>query len=474
MFSSLRSRLFITYLATAGLVLALIGVTLLAFFARSPASRTRTYENLEATAELVLEREQSWDTLRPATLNAYLSRLESVTNVRAAIIERQEGRVVANSRPGFPLPPQATLQDVIQMSDVERGEYQTDDARANWLFVAAPLSDDYSLFLTSPGPTLRNSLVIWGTDFLWPLLRAAGVALVLSVVFAWWMSSTVSSPLKSMVDATRAIASGETAELDALQGPIETRVLAEAFNRMSADLRAGQQAQRDFIANVSHDLRTPLTSIQGFAQALRDGTVADTEGQQQAVRVILEEAERLNRLVEDLLDLARMDAGQMVLQRGPVDLSGLLQSVVERASLRADEAGVMLALDGFGPVTIIGDGDRLAQVFTNLVDNAIKHTPLGGQVRISSKVERGWITVHVDDQGAGIPAAELSRIFERFYQVDKARSGRRGVGLGLAIVREIVQAHGGRVVAQSEMGTGSRFSVQLPVVMPSDATLAKA
>lgn len=473
MFSSLRSRLFITYLATAGLVLALIGLTLLAYFVRSPASRSRIYDNLESTVELVLEREQLWETVRPAGLDRYLDQLGRLTNVRAIVIDREEGQVVADSRAGFPILPAAVVQEAIQMSGGERGEFRTDEGQANWLYVAVPLNDSYTLFLSSPGPTLRNSLVIWGTDFLWPLVRAAGVALVLSTVFAWWMSSTVSSPLRNVVDATQTISRGEAAQIDTSDGPAEVRTLAAAFNRMSADLHAGQQAQRDFVANVSHDLKTPLTSIQGFAQALLDGTVVDEDGRQQAARVIIDETERLNRLVEDLLDLARMDAGQMLMERKPVDLSGLLEAVVERASLRAEETGVVLALDLFGPVTIIGDGDRLAQVFTNLVDNAIKHTPQGGKVRIWSSTKAGWVNVHVDDEGGGIPAPDLSRIFERFYQVDKARSGQRGVGLGLAIVREIVEAHGGRVVAQSETGKGSRFSVQLPVGMPADVTLAR-
>jgi two-component system sensor histidine kinase ResE len=253
----------------------------------------------------------------------------------------------------------------------------------------------------------------------------------------------------------------------------EVQELAIAFNEMVTQVQTSQQIQKEFLANVSHELKTPLTSIQGFAQAMLDGTVEDSESRDHAAKVIYEETDRLGRLVEDLLDLARLDAGQIEFDRHPVDLSILLQSIIDRMSLSAAEKSVQLErhLDGLAPM--IGDGDRLAQVFTNLLDNAIKHTPEGGTVRLHGETEAGWISIHVDDSGRGIPNEDLSHIFERFYQVDKARRGGkgRGVGLGLAISRQIVEAHGGRLVAQSAIGKGSRFTVQMPIVQPFDETL---
>jgi signal transduction histidine kinase len=237
-------------------------------------------------------------------------------------------------------------------------------------------------------------------------------------------------------------------------------------------MQAAQQAQRDFVANVSHELKTPLTSIQGFAQAIMDGTVEDQAGREHAASVIYEEADRLRRLAEDLLELARFDSGQLVLARERVNLRILLESLAERLSVRAAEAEIGLRVESAIASTIIGDGDRLAQVFTNLVDNAIKHSQPGGRVRLWCEQSPGWVSIHVDDHGEGIPPDELSRIFERFYQLDKARaSAGQGAGLGLAIAREIVSSHGGRLTAQSELGQGSRFTVQLPVARPDDSTL---
>jgi signal transduction histidine kinase len=243
---------------------------------------------------------------------------------------------------------------------------------------------------------------------------------------------------------------------------------------MITRVQAGRKAQRDFVANVSHELKTPLTSIQGFAQAILDGTAQDEEAQQHAAQVVYDEAQRLHRLVEDLLELARMDAGQIDFHQDRVEINALLSAVVERLSVKAAEAGVDV-INKVGQLPIlIGDGDRLAQVFMNLIDNAIKHTPEGGQVSLWGEYAEGWISIHVEDTGPGIPEEELSRIFERFYQLDKARPGGmdRGVGLGLAITREIVRSHQGRLVAQSEPGRGSRFTVQLPVVRADDTTLA--
>ncbi len=240
-------------------------------------------------------------------------------------------------------------------------------------------------------------------------------------------------------------------------------------------VRSTQQGQRDFVANVSHEMKTPLTSIQGFAQAILDGTASDSQAQQHAASVIHEESGRLTRLVDDLLDLARLDAGQVTFAHAEVDLNALVARVIDRLSLRAGEKSIQLENGVRGLPAITGDGDRLAQVLTNLIDNAIKHTPVGGRVTIRGEGRGDQVRVHVEDSGPGIPPDELPRIFERFYQVDKARRGGegRGSGLGLAISREIVQAHGGRLEAASAPGRGSRFTVTLPAGLPSDSTLSR-
>ncbi len=182
----------------------------------------------------------------------------------------------------------------------------------------------------------------------------------------------------------------------------------------------------------------------------------------------------MHRLVLDLLALARLEAGTADLERAPVDLPVLLNNIADRFKLQSEQCQVKLELGLAPATTVIGDGDRLAQVFTNLVDNALKYTPPGGQVWISTSVVDGNAVVRVQDTGIGVAAEDQKRIFERFYQVDKSRPGgsRRGVGLGLAIASQIVHAHGGKIWVESALGHGSTFSVSLPILQPEDKPAA--
>ena len=236
-------------------------------------------------------------------------------------------------------------------------------------------------------------------------------------------------------------------------------------------VKASQQTQRDFVANVSHELKTPLTSIQGFSQAILDKATEPAR----AAQIINDEAGRMRRLVDGLLDLARLDAGQAALQRAPTDLGPILQSVAEKLSLRAQERQVTLKVEIATLPIIVADGDRLAQVFTNLLDNALKHTPEDGNVTLIARSDSpsGTVSVVVTDTGQGIPADDLSRIFERFYRVDKSRAAGHGYGIGLAITKEIVQAHSGAIKAESVVGLGTKFTVRLPVSLSGDATVSK-
>jgi signal transduction histidine kinase len=245
---------------------------------------------------------------------------------------------------------------------------------------------------------------------------------------------------------------------------------------MSRQVARSHRAMRDLLQNVSHDLRTPLTSISGFAGALVDGTLSGPEGAREAGRVIGEEAERMRRLVEDLLYLGRIESGELSLEREPVDLADLSRAVLARFSFRAQETGINLAVHAPQAVHITGDPHRLGQMLDNLVENAFKHTPANGSIEVTATRESGRLngasrsarlapmavlTVH--NSGSYIPPEEAERVFERFYQTDKARSSNgSGRGLGLAIAREIVQAHGGRIDLESTPHSGTTFIVRLP------------
>jgi len=259
--------------------------------------------------------------------------------------------------------------------------------------------------------------------------------------------------------------------------------LTRAFNEMNNRVQTSRKSQRDFVANVSHELKTPLTSVQGFAQAILDGTADTPESHQQAARVIYNEAGSMHRMVLDLLDLARLDSGMFELQSGPVDLPALLNNIAEKFSPQTHASGISIHVESTELPTVMGDGDRLSQVFSNLVDNAFKHTPSGGTITLRARLsgsegslgKGSGVQVDVADTGAGISPEALPHIFERFYQADPSRPGgeKHGTGLGLAIVKEIVGAHGGKISVLSTPNSGSLFTITLPLVPPDDSAVSR-
>jgi signal transduction histidine kinase len=455
------------------LVLTLIGASLLLFLINNPLLTQLSYARLEITSSRLTQlNNRALIEASAAPLQNVVERLDQRFRVRILVITL-EGELLADSRADIGVQSHENLAFAADRDEPYRGEFQ-DGSGSTWLWQGVPVDRNRAVIIAAQKVGLW-ALREFSSDLLTPLLQAAALGFTVSVVLAWIISRWVAAPLGRMADAAISVAEGEYGQTKIPEGPQEVQRLATAFNRMVRQVQDSQQVQREFLANVSHELKTPLTSIQGFAQAMIDGAVDEGEEHDHAVRVIFEESDRLRRLVEDLLDLARLDGGQIEFDRHPVDLTILLQSIVDRLSLKASENRVELQSQLGGLAPMIGDGDRLAQVFTNLLDNAIKHTPEGGTVKLHGEVEAGWVSVHVDDSGRGIPEEDLSRIFERFYQVDKARRGGsdRGVGLGLAISRQIVEAHGGRLVAQSSMGKGSRFTVQMPIVQPDDETLIR-
>lgn len=468
MLTSIRSRLLATYLLVAGLVLALVGGSLVFFLVRSPVAERQVYQRLEVLAEAVAGREaRVLAQMAPERVQLALAAL-GLGQGRLLLLGG-DGRVLLDSRPQLPLPPDEMLSRLIGETG-ERGRYRAPAGRP-WLFVTRQLADGRLLFLAAPGVTLGTLLGV-GEEVLLPIIEAGVVAVAASLFLAWLMARWVSAPLRRMVQAVRAVAAGNYEGQIPPSGPSEVRSLANAFNDMVRQVEASRRAQRDFVANVSHDLRTPLTAIHGFAQAILDGAVRDEDSQKHAARVIYEESDRLRRMVDGLLDLARLDAGQMVFSMALVDVNAVVAAVLERLSLKGAEKGVHLEAQLGEVPSLLADGDRLAQVFTNLVDNGLQHTPSAGTVTVSTLAEPGWAVVHVTDTGPGIPPEDLPRIFDRFYQVDKSRAyGQgRGAGLGLAIAREIVQAHGGTLTVRSAPGEGSCFSVRLPLARAGDAT----
>ena len=229
------------------------------------------------------------------------------------------------------------------------------------------------------------------------------------------------------------------------------------------DLRRLEQVRKDFVANVSHELRTPLTAIKGYVEALRDDPKVELPQRNRFLEIIETHTDRLNLIITDLLLLSKIESGQIPLKQEPVELGLLINRTLGLLSHQIDRKQHKMVLNI--PATlppVLGDEERLGQVFSNLLDNAVKYTPDKGTLTITAVLNDRMIEVGIEDTGIGIPPKDLSRIFERFYRVDKARSRELGgTGLGLAIVKHLVEAHGGTVFAESS-GKGSRFTVKLP------------
>ena len=468
MFSSLRTRLWLTYALLIVTALLVVVVIFFIYLLNNPLVYRQTSQRLEAVQTILLENQADWANLPQTELKKELKQQDKLFGVRLMIVS-PDRQIIADSRAG--ISPKLETRFIMRL--IRQNQTATDSQNKPWLFTFAKLDNGNFLVTTLPRPT-ATLLSVLSDELLPPFLIGGALALILSLFLAFWVARWVAAPLQRVVSATRAFGGGEAKPLP-LQGPSEIRELVGAFNGMTARVQAGQKAQRDFVANVSHELKTPLTSIQGFSQALLDGTAESPEAQKQSAQVIYNEAGRMYRMVLGLLDLARLDAGIADLKHQPVDLTVLLNSLGERFGMQAQRNGITLEIQSTALPPVTGDGDRLAQVFINLVDNALKFTPFGGTVRVKAASLGDAVEISVSDSGVGIPAEALPHIFERFYQVDssRARGAHDGAGLGLAIVAEIIKAHGGTINVRSLPGQGTIFTVRLPLVNPDASTIVQ-
>ncbi|MCA1846721.1 MAG: HAMP domain-containing histidine kinase, partial [Actinobacteria bacterium] len=300
------------------------------------------------------------------------------------------------------------------------------------------------------------------------LIVAALVAAMVGVLVSLWLVRRLTRPLEAMERTARAIASGDLEArvgLPASDVDDEFAAVGAAIDTMAAELSRHRSLERVFLMSISHDLRTPLTSIRGYAEAVAEGTADDEESRRRAARIIEAEARRLERLVADLLELARLDSREFSLHLGPVDVAEVARHAALALEPAAREAGLRLVVGGEpGPLTAVADTERLAQIVANLVENALKYAST--TVEVATGPAGGRVEIAVSDDGPGIDAEDLPRVFERLYTSRRQPGRKVGTGLGLAIVRELVTAMGGRVdVARTAEG-GTRFVVGLPAAAP--------
>lgn len=435
-FDSLRGRL----LAAVGIVAVVcvaLSFTIGALLSRRTVERN-TLRDVSAQADLIAERER-------AALNPLGRGLESIQ----PILDEQDQLVVKPPLDGSsPFLPPEDAQAVRRGRPVDR-TVTVDGTR---YFSAARLAAPGKAFvLLRPADSIQSAWL----PHLEGLLVGAGAAILLAMLAAIMLARAISRPVRRVSDATRRLAEqGETVAVP-VEGSRELAQLASSFNDMARQLERARAAERAFLLSVSHELKTPLTAIRGYAEGLAEQALPLDEG----LDTIQREAARLEALVHDLLDLARMNKSEFSVARVPIDLRAAAAEAVLRHETRARSYGVDLELVADGPAPATGDAERMLQVISNLVENALRVTPSGGSVRVLA--EPGLVTV--EDTGPGLKPEELPRAFERFFLTTRYRGERAvGTGLGLAIVKQLVEGMGGVVEVTSSPGLATRFTVRLP------------
>jgi len=308
----------------------------------------------------------------------------------------------------------------------------------------------------TPNSSLRQG---WLT--LLPSLSLAGLgALAVSAGISWLLARSIAQPLAELTQAATRMAAGEFDQTVPVRGTRETIQLAEAFNQMSQEVSRSYRTLKNFLADVSHELRTPLTSVKGFAQALTEQAVSSPSEVAEVAQIILDEADRMDRLVNDLLFLSRLEANQVPFNPEPVDLTELARTCLRRFE-RNSAGTIRFEFAADGPAQALVDPTRTEQVLTNLLKNAVQHTPAGGVVRVTVGAgdyqHRAGVWVRVFNSGSFIPESDRDKIFQRFYH-----RNHHGLGLGLAISREIVQAQGGIIQVDSDPESGTEFAIWQP------------
>jgi len=416
---SLRARLFTATLAALALTIALT-LAIGAVLTRRQVDRSQAANLARRADDLAQQRREHVNYIRDRRVSGSVLILTQPRSVFASLVP-----------------------DVNKSSD---GETTYQGKRQLYSYRTIP---SLGLMLLRPA-SLRSAA--W-RPFLADLLLAALAGVVFAAAVSLLVARSIARPIRRVAAATRALAAGQSQDPLPTGGTTELASLAEAFNQMTAQLAASREAERNFLLSVSHELKTPLTAIRGYSEGLADGAFESED----AARVISLEARRLERLVRDLLDLARMNRSEFSVRREPVDLAEVAREAVRRHETRAREFDVALVAEG-EDTWVEADSDRVLQVASNLIENALRETPAGGAVTVRAEAPGRLV---VADTGPGIPPEDVPRAFERFYLYDKIGKDRPvGSGLGLAIVRQLVTAMGGNVGVESGPA-GTTFAVTL-------------
>lgn len=463
MVRSLRAKLVLIYVAPISLAIALLGLYLV--YAFEDYHLDRIHQDLAADADLVSRLVARDLPSGPGALASLMQDLGSIRLGARVLVFDREGRLLATGAPEEAAESSRALEPGVEQA--LRGETSmrregSSTRPQEMMYAAVPVRVEGQVV-----GAVRLSYDLSHLEAILQKLRAivataAVLAALLSVGIGIVLGEAISRPVRRLAHAARAVAAGELNQRVEVRSQDELRLMADSFNHMAARLLALEGARRAFLADVAHELRSPVGAVRAAVEALLGGAQDDPLLRDRLLRGIEGALSRLGRVTDDLVQLARFETGQMELSFASVLLPHLVREAAARFEAEAAGRGIRLVVEPPEEMSRVqGDEDRLVQVLTNLVNNAIKFTSADGTISLRAGEGPDHIWVSVADTGVGIPPEDLPLVFDRFYQCGN-RPGKQGMGLGLAIVRHIVEAHGGTVEALSELGKGSVFTFTLP------------
>jgi signal transduction histidine kinase len=457
-FRSLRFRLpalFLAAIVLAGLVSTAVAVSVSKSYAETTLRR-QAFRELEREAYGITQIYTAHAGGPPPSSRE----LERASGDQIFYVRRAKGiDVFPGPTPAYTLLPRSILDfKRILAGQTVRFEFTRPGTKTRLLGVARPSGLGNQVFgaviLARPATRLNQGWL----PFTRRLLPAFFAGILVAGALAWYLSRRITKPVLALSDAADEVASGRYGiTIPQVPGHDEISHLSDRFREMAGELQAADALERNFLMTVSHELRTPLTAIRGHVEALLEGVVEDEEARSYSLEVIRLEAGRLERLVGDVLDLAKLDTHRFALLREEVDLERLVDRAYSAFGEEARRRGIDYSRSVTATPILETDGDRVLQVISNLLENAFRWTPDGGHVGLALSQANGTVRISVDDTGPGIPSEERERIFRPFW----SRDG-HGTGLGLAIARELAAALGGEIQLQTQAGKGSRFELVLP------------
>lgn len=468
MFRSVYARMLVTYLLIIAFILLLQSVLLVQFYRRDYFESAQNIATKQAEQIANMVANPTGDVIsdwkaRIALIETYLTDSNQVW-----FVDRDGTVTKATSSDSFQLSAKVIKEDIAQVFEGQRvileNKFQSEFGTP-MLSVGVPVIINeqvrQAIFVHTEISAMEG--VVY--SLYRHIFISAVIAVFVSTFLVLLSSRHISSPLKEMSHMTKEIADGNFDKRISIDADDEIGHLAQSFNNMADNLMKQEELRSSFVANVSHELRSPLTSIHGFAQGMLDGTI-DEGNRDKYLQIILDETTRLKKLIRELLDLSQIESGKFPLHLQEFDINEHIRRVLIRYIDRMEDNEIDLEVDFRQErCTVFADSDRIEQVIVNLIDNAIKFTPPHGTISIWTHQTNDSVMVGVGDTGAGIPEEDLPYIFERFYKSDKSHTEKTGTGLGLSIVKRILDQHGKTITVHSALGKGTKFVFYLPAAM---------